>query len=242
MQRLLLKNNQEKKSFDPISLTVYQSPYTKIRLGKEYDGGYVISEIPDNYKIILSGGISKDISFEEDFLKKFPNSTCYAFDGTIEKLPKESQNVNFIKKNIGYKNTDNITNLHELINKNDSIFIKMDIEGSEIEWLDSLNKEQMNKFNQIVMEFHRPFGEKERNTFNKLNKTHVLVHFHGNNCRGLRDHKGCQIPNIFECTYLHKKYFSSDPQLNKDTIPSIIDMRNVEHKEEISINYPPFVN
>ena len=62
----------------------------------------------------------------------------------------------------------------------------MDIEGSEIEWLNSLNKEQMNKFNQIVMEFHRPFGEKERNTFYKLNKTHILVHFHGNNCRGLR--------------------------------------------------------
>jgi hypothetical protein len=45
-------------------LTVYTSPYNKIRLGKDNDGGYIICDIPNvNYDISLSGGIDKDISF-----------------------------------------------------------------------------------------------------------------------------------------------------------------------------------
>ena len=55
---------------DPRDLTVYKSPFPKVRLGKDYDGGYIIVEIPDvKYSILLAGGISYDISFEEDFLK-----------------------------------------------------------------------------------------------------------------------------------------------------------------------------
>jgi hypothetical protein len=58
---------------------------------------------------------------------------------------------------------------------------------------------------------------------------------------GVRNHNGVVIPNIFECTYLHKKYFTDIPELNKDLIPSSLDMKNTI-KEEICIDYPPFVN
>ena len=47
---------------------------------------------------------------------------------------------------------------------------------------------------------------------------------------------------VFECTYLHKKFFCSPPELNSDDIPSNLDMKNEETKEDIYINYPPFVN
>jgi hypothetical protein len=57
----------------------------------------------------------------------------------------------------------------------------MDIEGGEIPWIESLNNEQMNKFEQIVMEFHFPFTDNEKNTFEKINNTHYLIHFHPNN-------------------------------------------------------------
>jgi hypothetical protein len=52
-------------------------------------------------------------------------------------------------------------------------------------------------------------------------------------------HCGVMIPNIFECTYLHKKYCSSE--LNRDPIPGPLDMKNTV-RDEIYINYPPFVN
>jgi hypothetical protein len=95
---------------------------------------------------------------------------------------------------------------------------------------------------QIVIEFHNPFSEKEIQIFDKFEKNHILVHFHANNCCGLRNHNGIQIPNIFECTYIHKKYYNTQYLLNNDIIPSQIDMRNVTQIDEIKIDYYPFVS
>ena len=227
---------------NPNVLTVYKSPFPKIRLGKDYDGGYIMVDIPNiKYDILLSGGISNDISFEEDFIKKYTDAKCIAFDGSIDKLPKQNDDITFIKKYIGYKNSKTYTNIYDYIDSNNSIFIKMDVEGGEIPWIESLHDNQINKFDQIVIEFHCPFSDKEIDVFDKINKNHILVHFHGNNCCGLRVHKGVNIPNIFECTYLHKKYFNCEPELNKDLIPSSLDMPNTGNPE-IHIDYPPFVN
>ena len=227
---------------DPSVLTVYKSPFPKIRLGKDFDGGYIIADIPNvNYSILIAGGIDNDVSFEEEFVNKYTNTKCFAFDGTINNLPSENENITFIKKNIGYENSDTVTNLNDIINANTEIIVKIDIEGAEIPWIKSLSNEQINKFEQLVMEFHFPFTDNEINVFDKINKNHYLIHFHGNNCCGTREHNGVVIPNVFECTYLHKKYFTTIPELNTDAIPGVLDMKNTGN-EEIYINYPPFVN
>jgi hypothetical protein len=189
----------------------------------------------------LLGGIDNDVSFEEEFVNKYTNTKCFAFDGTIDNLPSENENIIFIKKNIGFENSDNITNLNDIINANTEIIVKIDIEGAEIPWIKSLSDEQINKFEQLVMEFHFPFTDNEINVFDKINKNHYLIHFHGNNCCGTRQHNGVIMPNVFECTYLHKKYFETIPELNTDAIPGVLDMKNTGN-EEIYINYPPFVN
>ena len=99
---------------DPSVLTVFKCPFEKKRLGKEYDGGYIISEIPNiKYTTLLAGGIENDISFEEDFINKYALDNAYAFDGTINNLPKENSKITFIKKNIGFSNDDKNTNLHD---------------------------------------------------------------------------------------------------------------------------------
>jgi len=227
---------------EPGALTVYASPFDKQRIGREYDGGYVIVDIPNvTYSLLLAGGVETDITFEEDFVKKY-GTRCITFDGTIPCLPPTAVPMEFVRKNIGHINTPTLTNLHDIIDTHDNIFVKMDIEGGEIPWITSLSSEQMNKFEQIVMEFHNPFSHAEGVVFNKLNEHHVLVHFHPNNCCGLRNHKGVLIPNIFECTYVHKKHFSCPPRLNTDKIPSVIDMKNVRSMNEIYISHPPFVN
>ena len=227
---------------NPSVLTVYKSPFKKVRIGKEFDGGYVITEIPNmTYNLLLAGGIEQDISFEEEFIIKYPEVSAYAYDGTINNLPKVNNNITFVKKNIGHINNNNVTNLHDIIDNHHRIFIKMDIEGGEIPWINSLSDGQINKFDQIVMEFHRPFSNSEITVFDKINKNHYLIHFHPNNCCGTRNHNGVIIPNVFECTYLHKKYFINSPELNSELIPTSIDMKNTS-KEDIYINYPPFVN
>jgi len=228
---------------DPRVLTVYKSPYPKKRLGRPYDGGYVIADIPDiNYSTLLGCGLGDDISFEEDFVNYYPNVKSYLFDGTIDKLPTKNENLFcFIKKNIDDYNDDSTTNMLDIIDNNDDIFLKMDIEGAEIPWIKSLSFEHMCRLKQIVLEFHWPFNEKEIDVFDKLNRTHYLIHFHGNNNVGVRYHRGVIIPDVFECTYLHKKYFSSNPELNNENIPTSFDMPNLRDVRDIYIDYPPFV-
>ena len=122
---------------NPNDLTVYKCPFPKIRLGKNNDGGYIIADVPNiEYKTLLAGGIQTDISYEESFIEKYPFVKVFAFDGTVNGLPKENPKIHFIKKNIGSENNDETTNLHDIIDTNESIFVKMDIEGSELRIFD----------------------------------------------------------------------------------------------------------
>ncbi len=82
-------------------LRIYKSSFPKFRCGNKKDGGYIISDLPNGYDAFFSGGIANDISFEEAFLEKYQNLTCHAYDGTIDKLPKESKKIIFNKKNLG---------------------------------------------------------------------------------------------------------------------------------------------
>jgi hypothetical protein len=225
------------------NLTVYASPYEKVRIGRNYDGGYVTCSIPNIvYDTFLAAGIDVDTSFEDDFLNRYPNLRCVAFDGTINTCPSTHPRFQWIKKNIGGSNDETHTNMHNLLNDSHSVFLKMDIEGAEIPWLESLSDLHMSKLSQIVMEFHSPFSDRENAMFAKLNKTHTLVHFHGNNCCGTCEHNGTTVPNVFECTYIHKRYISAPLSLNTNPIPSLLDQPNIQGREDIVLTNKPFVN
>ena len=70
----------------------------KIRLGKNYDGGYIISDNL-NYDIIIGCGVCNDLSFEDSFIDKY-NCECVTFDGNIIKTPKHKNMIKFIPINI----------------------------------------------------------------------------------------------------------------------------------------------
>lgn len=244
-QKVLKKEQpkqQKEQTFHP--LTCFVSPYPKYRMGKDFDGGYIVCHIPNiEYGCLISGGICDDISFEEDFSSKFPNSQCYTYDGTIEGIHTKNKRIHFTKKNIGSVNTNEITNLHKLLENQKNIFVKMDIEGGEVEWINSLHDKHFDSIVQMVIEFHHPFGKEEVKMFNKINKHFVLVHIHGNNCCPTQVHHGVVTPQVFECTYIHKRFVRKPYQLNTEPLPSPLDMMNVVSSgHDIDLNYPPFVN
>jgi hypothetical protein len=69
-----------------------------IRVGRNYDGGYVISEsLMKQSSVLLSFGINDDWSFEEDFYGK-SGIGCYGFDFSIHKnlfLQRGLQNIKY---------------------------------------------------------------------------------------------------------------------------------------------------
>ena len=237
------------------TLILYQSPFIKKRIGKDNDGGYVISMLPNNYDLFISSGISNDITLETNFLDLYPDIRCFAFDRTISSLPTQDNRITFFKKNLGDSNTDTLTNLHEYIEHYDNIFMKIDIEGHEFKIMPTIIKNKlMNKIKQFVIEIHTPadinmFPEYFKglshinndhmfNLFNEINNTHTLVHFHANNGSKIQKIDGITLPHVFELTYIRNDFFNKKEK-NIESLPTSLDMKNIpENDDYILVGYP----
>ena len=218
----------------------------KIRCGINRDGGYVFADLNDNYDCYISAGISNEESFSRDFINKYNIniSDSYGFDGTINDFPYEyTKNIQFIKKNINNFNDDRNTNLSFLTKKYNNIFLKMDIEGGEYPWLLQIDETQLNKFKQIVIEFHGITNDNWGCNYNdkvkcleKLLNTHYLIHAHGNNYGPVQNN----IPDVIELTYVNKNYFETPPELNTQPLPiPNLDYGN-SNGSDYNLNFYPF--
>jgi len=226
------------------NISIFDCKLPKKRIGSIYDGGYVIIDNLE-YDLFLSCGISNDVNFENSFLEKYPNLICYAFDGTIENLPINSNtNINFVKKNIGKNNTDNITNMDNYLDNYKNIMLKMDIETGENDWINGITDEQLNSIKQIVIEIHFDLFEKftpERwNIIQRLSNTHYLVHVHGNNCVSLMSLNGVILPEVIECVYIRKSEFTEYLQQIEFTTPHEIDNPNNPGAPDLEFTIPIF--
>jgi hypothetical protein len=250
-------NSSEINNFDYRILSTYKIPNTLVRIGPKEDGGYIIAD-GFNYDLFISCGIANDIRFEEAFLD-IHKIKCIAFDGTIQTFPLHRNNIEWIPKNISYIHTEKTTNLTEYIQNNKKIFLKMDIEGSEFNWLDSMTEVELENFSQIVLEVHWPFDNYRMNMLKKLNTTHYIIHIHGNNyCdrdipKGLlsgRTYDGTvtinnsilpqiKLPEVFEVTYINKKLCNiSSVEMKEMQFPTILDYPNNPNATDIYFSIP----
>ena len=232
-------NHNELNEFDYRVLTAYNIQNKLIRVGLEKDGGYVIAN-GFEYDLFISCGIYDDIYFEEDFLNSH-KVKCYAFNGNITSLPPYKNNIEFIQKNISYKNTDKTTNLKEYIQHGCKIFLKMDIGGYEFNWIDSMSYVELERFSQIIIKFHMPFDIYRLYILKKLNKTHYIIHIHGNEsvCNIHNEKENLMpinIPQIFEVTYINKKLFNT----NLEKIHKKYPIANLDfcYPEQIEFHIP----
>jgi hypothetical protein len=230
------------------SIKIYQYSNKK-HLGSKCDGGYVIGLLDGNYDFYISAGVSNEESFSRDFIKMYNmnKSNSAAFDGTIKNYPYEYTNeITFYKRNISHNKDNNNANLSYFTDNYNDIFLKMDIEGAEYGWLSSLSEEQLNKFKQIVIEFHGITDdnyatklEDKINIFNKLSNTHYAIHIHGNNYSRINN----KIPYIVEITYIRKNTINYTPPLNTTPLPiADLDFPNNPNIPDFNLNFYPFVS
>ena len=194
-----------------------------VRLGQDYDGGYIVnSRDVEKSDILISMGIKDDWSFEMDFSK--------INDCEMVCLDKESQvssddvfysgHRKMIYKNIGLEASPDTIPFDHIINlPSNKIFLKMDVEGEEYKFLDLLIQNS-HKFSAICMEFHYL---NESNNFDKLVNfigkiDHKLVHLHPNNCGMALDKNW---PHVMELSFTSSDNINYDPSL---TLPHSLDM------------------
>jgi len=161
------------------NIKVYNTEYTKRRLGPNKDGGYIVlDEICNKCDILYSYGISDDVSFELDFLLKNPNTKVRLFDHTIENIPNNHKNFCFLKEGISFEKNLDLNTLENHLKQYGDLnlpnkILKIDVEWNEWNVFEKMPEEILSQFDQILCEFHFiPVVYNGSNTpyFTKFNK------------------------------------------------------------------------
>lgn len=179
------------------------------RAGQLCDGGYVMIEPPSD-SICYSFGISDEISWDMDMAAR--GLPVFQYDHTVE-APGGSDLFTFFSVGlcgIGVQR-ENMCDISQILEANghlgrDKIVLKMDIEDSEWEFIETVPAGIVQQFSQIILEIHLldqnlPY---KIQLLNKLNLTHQVIHVHGNNYGKLSGYGGVVFPETFEVTYVRR--------------------------------------
>ena len=58
----------------------------------------------------------------------------------------------------------------------------------------------------------------------------------------MRIYENTIMPDVFECTYIHKKYFKETIQRNTEFLPTIYDTPNLAGLPDLRLNFPPYMH
>lgn len=233
-------------------LTPYSTKeLTKIRYGRNLDGGYVFAkELIDKTDIIYSLGIAPDpesISFDLDMARL--GKTVYMYDGSIEKPAIDHEKFIFKKEFIYLSNFfDKIKDNNHLDQKN--MTAQIDIEGSEYDIFEhcddrvfdcfaqlcieihDLNSEQLNSVPSVI-DFKHDLNRKIR-MLERLNERYFVYHLHGNN----NSYAVEDLPNMLEVTYIRKDMVVEKPVKETASYPlPNLDYRDSNGHPELIMNW-----
>jgi hypothetical protein len=150
-----------------------------MRVGSDETGRvYNIAKI-NSYDSYIYAGYRLDESFSAYILKLYNFQSAVAFIGVNNDLPaKKHKKLEYFNKNVSnIRNAYNV-NLDFYTMKYKNILLKMDIQGAESVWLNSLNEKKINAFKQIVITI---YPNVSINALKKLNNTHFIINIDNNN-------------------------------------------------------------
>ena len=220
-------------------IEIIDSGHELIRIGPNFDGGYLVPNILDQIEFCFSPGVGNCSSFENN-LSNY-NIKSFLADNTVDYFGKH----NFIKKNLNsFSDEKNIT-LEDWVNEkissrsNNNLLLQMDIEGSEIECLYNTSINCLDRFKIIIIEFHHfhyilnHLGLKIYNDlFDKILKTHHIVHIHPNNVGPTLNICSNEITNGYEITFINKKDCKYVKKINY-SLPHKYDYKNVSSLPDV---------
>lgn len=245
-----LTQNEDTVSALARELVIYDIPGLDLeRMGKDYDGGYVVPPAAlEKADILLGYGIGSENSFEDNFSLKY-NKRSYGFDCGVRGIKGKSPLFKFIPHCLATADhiLDNQTSSGQVSSFSQQIsflkimdkdvFIKMDIEGSEYQAFDDILRHS-GMITGMVFELHmfnEEMIEDAIKLLSKINDHFLLVHIHGNN--GSRyyisgEHIKGQMPNMIELTYINKRLVRDYRIKKSQSYPTNHDMPNLAIREE----------
>jgi Methyltransferase FkbM domain len=218
------------KKFRPID-----SGVKLIRLGGNYDGGYLVPDDMEGIKYSFSPGVSNLANFEFECLEK--GIVSFLADYSVDKPPLELAGCHFLKKFVGAYNNEQTITLEKWVADSlpkeyqGDLLLQMDIEGSEYETLLATPYSIMERFRIIVLEFHnfhildnKEYYHLVNSTIEKLREYFEPVHLHINNFEKIVNVNGVLMPGVIEVTFLRKDRIKGDKK--PAVLPHPLDQPN----------------
>lgn len=201
------------------------SNYKKIRVGSEYDGGYIMLDDFANIDLAISGGIGGNDDWEREVAQK---TKVIAFDIVNDAITNRP--YRFIN--------EKLVSLNSLLSPytNNSVIGKIDIEGGEFEVIKNTDVNLLKNFRQLVLEVHLEkaiLNQIQLDMFTKLNSVFNTIHIHGNNTAEVFTLNGITMPKVFEITLANKDYYNYTKFVG--TLPCVLDRPSDPTKAEIQL-------
>jgi hypothetical protein len=217
----------------------------KIRLGSQYDGGYVLPTLIVQCDAVVSIGVGHDVSFDLALAQN--GAHILQYDHTVNGPPQQHANFHFHKLGWGIRTEGEFVSFEDIHAKLLQLgpkhpMLKFDIEGAEYDVMEATSVDHLAAYEVIACEVHDferlgdpAFYAKVKRMFEKLSTHHVPVHLHANNYQSLVLVAGVPIPKVMEVAYLRRdldtfRGFSTDP------IPGPLDRPNHPGLPDICMN------
>lgn len=199
------------------------------RLGKPYDGGYLVNKHDiRKSNTLVSFGVDDDVSFEKQFVG-LQECLGYLYD-------RESKidHANDLRLQIIKKHVVRDVSAQEVFKGLDDVFLKCDIEGDEYFLLNYLIN-HYKQFTGAVIEFHQiEKQERLQQVANFIAKFRLpLVHIHINNWFFYKLPE-ISAPSVIELTFSSSENLSYKPDLN---FPHALDMPNNPDDADFDIKF-----
>jgi len=209
-----------------------------VRLGSANDGGYLAPDDLEDIAVCVSPGVSTEVGFDLAMAER--GMEIYMADASVEGPPVQCPRFHFYKKFLDVFEDERNLRLDTLCvgiapeHAGDRM-LQMDIEGAEYRVLLDASDEVLRSFRIMIIEFHhldRMFAafplKMIRATFQKLMRTHHIVHIHPNNVCAPEVHGNIAIPQVMEFTFYRKDRAALDEgrvlqyphPLDRDNLPN----------------------
>ncbi|QUT04892.1 FkbM family methyltransferase [Sphingobium phenoxybenzoativorans] len=216
-----------------------QSSIPLRRLGGANGGGYLIPDDLEGIKACISPGVWIECTFDEAVADL--GLDVLIADAAADGPPARHDRFTFTKKSVdSFTGDDRITmdDLCRNIRPGEDLLLDMDIEGAEYRVLSAISDDLLSRFRIMTIEFHHlgnmhtPFGLSEiGGVFDRLLRTHNIVHIHPNNSLTAVSRGGIAIPPVMEFTFLRRDRGSFTPSTGP--FPHPLDATTEPHLPEV---------
>jgi glycosyltransferase involved in cell wall biosynthesis len=217
----------------------------KVRLGRDFDGGYVLPDAALGCDMVVSIGVGHDVSFDLAFARR--GARVLQFDHTVEVPPDSHPNCIFYKKGWGTKTEGDFLSFADILRemwrfKPRRALLKFDIEGGEYGLLPGIDRTLLADFAVIVCELHDFDRVIDPNvyasmaaSFDALTADHAPVHVHANNYQAVIQFEGVTFPPVIEMAFLRRD-LDVFPDFDDTPIPGPLDRPSRPLSPDISLS------